>query len=137
MIINHSYGPLLHALPLSLADRTYTAPSTIRQEETLPLTGKSSVSIEESDRDPKAKQKSLDASTKAKAESEDEYGFAHPAISRPQRTVWLPKDTLGLGGEEVRACIDAGVDASTKDAAMNEKGKVDISGAPPGLIREE
>jgi len=135
LIINHSYGPLLHALPLSLADKTYTAPTTHQAsgEETLPLTGKSSTSIEESERAPKAKEKSLE---KAKVD-EEEYGFAHPAVSRPQRTVWLPKDTLGLGQDEVRACADVGVDASTKNAVMNDKGKVDISGGPPDLIREE
>jgi calcium permeable stress-gated cation channel len=141
LIINHSYGPLLHALPLSLADKTYKSPSIPHQdvgEEASPLTGKSSTSIEESDREPKPTDKApapLDTSSKAK--TEDDYGFAHPAISRPQRTVWLPKDTLGLGDEEVTACRDAGVDVSSKDAMMDGTGKVDISGGPPDLIREE
>jgi hypothetical protein len=136
MIINHSYGPLLHALPLSLADKTYQAPISHQEtrEESSPLTGKSRASIEESERAPKAKDELLDASAKVK--TEDDYGFAHPAASRPQRTVWLPKDTLGLGEEEVRACNDVGVDASVKDAVMNEKGKVDINGMPPDAIRE-
>ncbi|KAF8221509.1 DUF221-domain-containing protein [Tricholoma matsutake] len=141
IILNHSYGPLLHALPLSLADKTYTSTSiTYKQvgEEAAPLTGKSSASIEESEREPKAKDKSpASRDALAKAKTEDDYGFAHPAVSRPQRTVWLPKDTLGLGEEEVVACMDAGVDASVKDAVMNEKGKVDIIGVPPDLIRED
>ncbi|KAF8656315.1 hypothetical protein AX16_002617 [Volvariella volvacea WC 439] len=32
-IINNSYGPLLHALPLSLADKTYTAPPLPKEEK--------------------------------------------------------------------------------------------------------
>lgn len=71
-----------------------------------------------------------------KTKSEDDYGFAHPAISHPQPTVWLPKDTLGLGEEEARACTEFGVEASTKDAFMNEKGKVDITGVPPDMVWE-
>jgi calcium permeable stress-gated cation channel len=141
IIINHSYGPLLHALPLSLADKTYKSPSIAQQdvgEEAAPLTGKSSMSIEEPDRELKPKDKApASPDALAKAKTEDDYGFAHPATSRPQRTVWLPKDTLGLGAEEVRACRDAGVEASMKDAVMNEKGKVDISGVPPDVISEE
>lgn len=67
---------------------------------------------------------------------EDEYGFAHPAISRPQRTIWIPKDHLGLGEEEVAGCREAGVEASDRNASLSEKGKVDISGAPPDEVVE-
>ncbi|KAF5381309.1 hypothetical protein D9615_008319 [Tricholomella constricta] len=69
--------------------------------------------------------------------TEEEYGLAHPAASRPQRTVWLPRDTLGLAEEEERGCRQAGVDVSIQDAQMNGTGKVDISGSPPDLIKEE
>jgi hypothetical protein len=51
--------------------------------------------------------------------------------------VWLPKDTLGIAEEEVTACKESGVDASLKNTVMNEKGKVDVTGAPPDLIPEE
>ena len=61
------------------------------------------------------------------------YGFAHLALSRSQRTVWIPQDTLGLAGEEERACREAGVSVSTRNAAMDEKGKVSISGVPPDV----
>jgi calcium permeable stress-gated cation channel len=71
-----------------------------------------------------------------KPTAEDEYGFTHPAISRPQRTVWLPKDQLGLADEEIAANKEMGVDSSHKDAHMNEKGKVDISGPPPDEVVE-
>jgi len=62
------------------------------------------------------------------------YGFVHPAVSQPQRTVWLPRDSLGLAEEEEKACQEAGVDASVgPDAVMNEKGKVDVTGPPPDI----
>jgi hypothetical protein len=67
---------------------------------------------------------------------EEEYGFAHPAASRPQRIVWLPLDPLGLVKEEVKANREAGVDVAAQDAVMNEKGKVDILGPPPDAIQE-
>jgi len=68
----------------------------------------------------------------------DYYGFSHPAASRPQRTVWIPKDHLGLSEEEERACWDKGIDISTKDAEMNEKGEVELTGdsQPPDMVRE-
>lgn len=60
------------------------------------------------------------------------YGFAHPAASRPQRTVWIPTDELGLSQREVEETRKAGVDVSSRDTVMNHKGNVDVSGAPPG-----
>ena len=78
---------------------------------------------------------------KKKADSqgmtEADYGFSHPAASRPQRTVWIPRDTLGLSKDEVEGCRAAGVDAECRDAEMNEKGKVDVSGSPPDEVRQE
>ncbi len=71
---------------------------------------------------------------------EAEYGFAHPAASRPQRIVWLPlaQGSAGLlSKSEAKECHEAGVTVSLVDAEMNEKGKVDISGPPPDLVREE
>lgn len=60
------------------------------------------------------------------------YGFAHPAASRPQQTIWIPTDELGLSRREVEDTRKAGVDVSSRDAMMNHKGKVDVSGVPPG-----
>ncbi|KAF5381347.1 hypothetical protein D9615_008345 [Tricholomella constricta] len=137
IIINNSYGPLLHALPLSLKDKTYTDTPTIQQqpsiEETTPLAGKGK-SIEASPRDVRDP---AGPNSTTKAKTDEEYGFAHPAASRPQRTVWLPRDTLGLAEEEERGCREAGVDVSIQDAQMNGVGKVDITGSPPDLIKEE
>ncbi|KNZ78034.1 hypothetical protein J132_02678 [Termitomyces sp. J132] len=133
-IINNSYGPLLKLLPLSIKDRTWAnqPPAT----EPAPSTdNKNRVSVLE---EPVPEKNQGGAcSQPLQPKSIDEYGFAHPAVSRPQRTVWLPKDMLGLAEEEERACKDAGVDASYENAHMNEKGNVDISGGPPDEFDEE
>ncbi|KAG6826743.1 hypothetical protein H0H92_014616 [Tricholoma furcatifolium] len=123
IIINNSYGPLLNSLPLSIKDRNLGDV----EPETAPL-------VEESE-----KEKEGTSANPPPAESKEfeDYGFAHPAVSRPQRTVWIPKDALGLVEEELVACGEAGIDASSQDAAMNENGKVDISGAPPDEERED
>lgn len=183
LMINNSYGPLLHALPLSLADKTYSASA---QEAATsedghgpdngPAAGsgtgvmlgagasraeprrRSTAASEDTDNRryhtpaasehdhgengaPAGETESTKAPASIKvvsqATEEEEYGFEHPAASRPQRTVWIPKDVLGLGEEEERACLEAGVDVSLKDATMNEAGKVDISGGPPDLRVEE
>ncbi|KAI0739087.1 DUF221-domain-containing protein [Daedaleopsis nitida] len=57
--------------------------------------------------------------------------FYHPASVEPAPVVWIPRDPLGLGEDEERACRAAGVDVSTQDAVMDGKGHVDISGPPP------
>ncbi|KAG6840700.1 hypothetical protein C0991_005003 [Blastosporella zonata] len=127
IIINNSYGPLLNSLPLSIKDRTWGAQPAA---ETQPLiTDKVDISEDEKKDGPSH----VEA---IEPKEPEDYGFAHPAASRPQRTVWLPKDSFGLAEEEERACKEAGVDASTDDAQINEKGKVDISGAPPNEDEE-
>ena len=57
--------------------------------------------------------------------------FYHPASVEPAPIIWIPRDPLGLGEAEERACREAGVAVSTKDAVMDGKGHVDISGPPP------
>ncbi|CAK5261869.1 unnamed protein product [Mycena citricolor] len=133
LFINNSYGPLLHALPLSLADKMYAGGAPVDRAET----SKAGEAHEMMETKRPEESQGLTEDTKNRAHrlrSEDEYGFSHPAASRPQRVVWFPRDPLGLAAEEEQACNAAGVNASTKDAEMNEKGKVDISGAPPDLL---
>ncbi|KAJ7754438.1 hypothetical protein B0H16DRAFT_744297 [Mycena metata] len=152
MLINNSYGPLTHALPLSLADKTFSAAPSNRaatfngpsgpetHEMSEPRTQadkKGAAGVHENPNDEEyegLRDEQKADHREARIKSEEEYGFAHPAASRPQRIVWFPRDRLGLAAEEERACEEAGVHASTKDAEMSEKGKVDISGAPPDLV---
>ncbi|KDQ31952.1 hypothetical protein PLEOSDRAFT_1074367 [Pleurotus ostreatus PC15] len=148
IMINQSYGPLLHHLPLTLADKTYNATASLNDESdagsTAPVTGtekQNAITTEDvRDEDIKAdiskKERGMEKSD-SRGLTEEDYGFSHPAATRPQRTIWIPQDTLGLGEEEVAGCRDAGVDADCTDAQMNEKGKVDISGSPPDQIKEE
>ncbi|TCD70733.1 hypothetical protein EIP91_002109 [Steccherinum ochraceum] len=57
--------------------------------------------------------------------------FYHPASVDSQPTVWIPRDELGLGEEEERACKENGVDATTQGAVMDAKGHVEIESGPP------
>lgn len=152
LLMNNSFGPLKHALPLSLADKTFSSAPVERadtvaaarngggsevHEMTSPKSAKRSSSLHEHDENEEYEGLTDQQKTSnrvARIKSEEEYGFAHPAASRPQRIVWFPRDRLGLAEEEERGCREAGVDCSVKDAEMNEKGKVDISGAPPDLV---
>ena len=58
--------------------------------------------------------------------------FTHPAAVEPQRVVWLPRDPLGLAQAEEKDLRNAGVEVSTENAEMNEKGHVELRGPPPG-----
>jgi hypothetical protein len=153
IIINNSYGPLMHALPLSLADKTWGAetPESRSNGDSMEMARQSPQgqgvrpSTDDDDRHILAhqnKQTMLQGDSKhpapARGDNADfeDYGFAHPAVSRPQRVVWLPRDANGLVEEEEKACLEAGVQASTKHAVMNEKGKVDVDGSPPDEVEE-
>lgn len=138
----------MFALPLSLQDKTYTAEGDEKEEDTIP-TRDNQQDLEAGgpqDHDELAKQGLVSespaieekkrAEVAQKVKTEEDYGFAHPAASRPQRTIWLPRDELGLVTEEERACAEAGVDVSDKNAQMDAKGKVDIVGGPPDMVGE-
>lgn len=112
---------------MTLKDKTYAGPNSAEESA-----DKKTASIIEEDVETPPETTSTDVAAK----EEESYGFAHPAVSRPQRSIWLPDDVHGLAEKEVKACIEAGVIVSTNNASMNEKGKVDISGGPPDLIGE-
>ena len=100
---------------MSLQDKTYSPPTDKTREES---------------------EKIAKHATEAQVEEEEEsYGFAHPSISRPQRIVWIPQDTLGLTKEEESGCKEAGVRVSHVNAEMDETGKVEINDSgPPDMI---
>ncbi|KAF8962613.1 hypothetical protein BDZ97DRAFT_1824617 [Flammula alnicola] len=112
MIINNSYGPLLTALPLSLQ----IAPAPSQSAPAAPAPHEAEEGL-------RSAQRRADL---AAEHDEESYGYAHPAASRPQRTVWIPRDTLGL------VC---GVVVGDRHAVMDESGKVDVSGGPPDMIQ--
>nr|XP_019042928.1 hypothetical protein I302_08637 [Kwoniella bestiolae CBS 10118]OCF21858.1 hypothetical protein I302_08637 [Kwoniella bestiolae CBS 10118] len=61
----------------------------------------------------------------------DPKAFFHPATKEPQRIVWLPEDELGLCKAEIDRNEKEGIKSSSRNAWLNEKGKVQISGPPP------
>lgn len=156
-IMNNSYGPLLQALPLTLQNRTYSAedttepssstspkhnvsgvnPSSIHHEAPSSHTdsskGKQALIEEEEDdgNTPPPTNPATDDDKDAELES---FGFAHPAISHPQRIVWIPHDALGLGEKEIAENNKAGIRVSDTNATMDLTGKVDVSGNPPDFL---
>lgn len=60
-------------------------------------------------------------------EDVDEHAFDHPSTYKPAPCVWVPKDTLGLSDIILNELREAGVDASSQGAAMNEKARVKVS----------
>ncbi|KAJ3734584.1 hypothetical protein DFJ43DRAFT_1063453 [Lentinula guzmanii] len=163
MVINNMYTPLKHALPLSMVEKMHheempapneqgTSSSRAKNEtDRLETKGVRGASVDDdrlklqssSNENDIERQSNGDDSIQPTPDrptprAEDSYGFAHPAASRPQRTVWIPKDQLGLAVEEEKACRERGIDVSTKDAEMNEKGKVNLTGdgQPPDLVVE-
>lgn len=121
---------------MSLQDRTYNSPSVepSGKARAYPSAVDESSRLSVSSESEKLTERAHKASDIAAQEEEESYGFAHPAASRPQRIVWIPKDTLGLIGQEVRACKEAGVRVSHVRAVMDETGKVGIDGGPPDMI---
>jgi hypothetical protein len=142
IMINDSYGPLLHSLPLSLADRVgVDLPKEDIVVDSTNGQGRHSEDPEaQSPTSFKGKGPAEDEEHKEEEEKEEaniesnapvDYGFAHPAASRPQRTIWIAQDTLGLTAEETAAMREMGIAVSSADAEMDGKGNVSIQGPPP------
>ncbi|KIY47384.1 DUF221-domain-containing protein, partial [Fistulina hepatica ATCC 64428] len=163
LLMNGSYGPLINALPLTLKNKTYgynEAQGSTPESAGRAFTRDSDDQSPADEADASIKMKDYvsarntslgsaannersddDAPLRAAAvhrppPAEDEYGFAHPAASRPQPTIWIPRDEYGLYRAEEQACLDESVDASSEGAEMSKSGKVDISAPPPDLYRE-
>jgi len=96
--------------------------------------------IEEEQRNKQDGSKNAMTTLALQDEEEQNYGFYHPAASRPQRTVWIPEDEFGVSQREEKACKEAGVRVSSTNGYVRivnrEKGKVkvDVKGGPPDLI---
>lgn len=204
-ILNHSYAPLIVALPLSLKDRVGAGVSVqevekdvdeVDESQTQSKERKSGEIVRKTVNTPAALEAGQgiheerredgeegpvtivrEANTSGEAQKQDKaiadekehaeqnevekYGFAHPATSRPQRTVWIPHFTThelhdphtsdkdqdkkvdeevvdfiaalkGMSVRETQACREAGVDAREEGAKMDGKGKIVVSAPPPG-----
>ncbi|KAG9079250.1 hypothetical protein FRC06_007862, partial [Ceratobasidium sp. 370] len=58
--------------------------------------------------------------------------FTHPAAIEPQQIIWLPRDPLGLAEAEAAELKAEGIEVSTENAVIDEKGHVELRGPPPG-----
>lgn len=151
LLIVNSYGPLKSALPLTLADKTYDAsqldqskededavPETPKKPLPGPYTSQDAADVE----DGGVRSVPVEATPKDEEAEEDEdlhdfniegpKDFNHPASVDTQRVIWIPDDELGLGKAEVGDMERRGIQASLEKAEMNEKGKIKITGPPPG-----
>jgi len=155
MVIVNSYSPLKSALPLSLADKTYGADDSNQSEEDLgedlepkpELSGKS-ISEPRTSQDAAyaehggLKPTPIEGKPKDEEAEEDEElhdftidgpkDFNHPASVDTQRIIWVPEDDLGLGKAEVEDMMKRRIQGSLEKAEMDEKGKIKITGPPPG-----
>jgi len=141
MIVNHSYGPLLYALPLSLKDKTYSPVGGVTDNteseagssgENLEQGQNADIEADDAQCSSPSKDKSRASENRVAAgerNEETDFGYAHPAISVPQRTIWIPRDALGMSEEEVRGCKEMGLSVSVEGATMNVMGKVDVPSA--------
>jgi len=64
-------------------------------------------------------------------QKEEPADFNHPALQE-QQIVWFPQDTLGVADAEVAELSKSQIKAATTNAGMDEKGKITITGHPPG-----
>ncbi|KAI9567493.1 hypothetical protein HD554DRAFT_2314817 [Boletus coccyginus] len=181
IVINDSYDPLISALPLSIADKTYKSEgppeadigrkSDEKRRNIIDTTVSASPAEPRPSQSPTQesfvqtqtpihhsssgshrsqsliqRKRTTDSSPDSEpdtylddlhfarhADGAVDYGFAHPALARPQRVVWIPEDMFGLGNEEVQMNEGSGVLATTAGASMNAGGKVVVHAAPIDL----
>lgn len=147
-MINDSYGPLVRALPLSLADKTHRPEEEPEVDNGRRSDDKRHEAVDSalgaSSSDPRFSQSPISPDSKSGVYFDDlffsqytdgtvDYGFAHPALARPQRVVWIPDDTTGLGREEAQTNEASGVLTTTTGASMDEAGHVEVTAPPVDL----
>ncbi|KAJ7590920.1 hypothetical protein C8J56DRAFT_546760 [Mycena floridula] len=135
MIMSNSYDPLMHALPLTLADKMHVTEEVPVVD---PVGAPSNAHGEDLELAPVNSGTRLQGMEAEHLKEEREgSGFAHPAIvANSQRTVWIPTDKLGWAAEEEQATREAGVHVVTgHGATLNDKGTVEVDEGPgiPGL----
>lgn len=139
-MLNNSYGPLIDSLPLSLAGKGTEGSPAVPQAPTSdnPASADSDNTKSETRghvADAKAQagvnEYSATAAS-ARGQSSSARYFAHPASVEAQRIVWIPRDPLGLAESEVSEIVAQGIGVSMAGAEMDEQGRVDVDGPPPG-----
>jgi len=146
-----SYGPLIKALPLTLAESSYNrvepeVPSTADAPKPHPSSSENAKGIDYEDFSmhashqpvgegaPPLRDGANGTSLKESSPSllmklikgEGAADFRHPATVEEQRAIWLPKDLLGLVKEVERGLDSHDVLHTTEYAEMDAKGHVDV-----------
>lgn len=146
--IRNAYGPLNKALPLTLADSSYSrvepeVPATPDAPKSIPPGSEAAKGIDYANVQvsapasrPPASQRPLSEGVSSTGSPLDleklVYGkaptdFRHPATVNEQRIIWLPKDPLGLV-EEIEQDLDSqDISHTTEGAEMGADGTVDVT----------
>lgn len=64
-------------------------------------------------------------------ENDDPDAFFAPATKEPQPVIWIPEDPYGLAATEVAANMALEIQSTYRDAYMDNKGRIKITGPPP------
>ncbi|KAL5522727.1 hypothetical protein ACEPAG_8745 [Sanghuangporus baumii] len=117
--LNRAYNPLIRALPLTRADDSYK-----EIEASIKSFSDERLGLDQLQRTGSYDLKKHDQPT----------DFYHPATAEPIRAIWIPQDSLriGIAESEVRTNKKAGISSGCRNAKMNEKGRVEVFGHPPG-----
>ncbi|KZT25738.1 DUF221-domain-containing protein [Neolentinus lepideus HHB14362 ss-1] len=145
--IDNSYGPLIEALPLTLVDKTFSMPppeddARVRKSSGASVREKRAGSMSSSRRgmpngeeppSPTSQYDAHEAELRREPVQQDDgpKEFDHPAAVEPQRTIWMPRDEMGLGEAEAAADRERGIDVSMEGAVMDGQGHVDVTAPPP------
>lgn len=142
LVINNSFAPLIHPLPLTYARRSHVSSlggdssddEFIRPENNGNEEKDRKLSMGSEGRKPIVDNAPGPSVAVEGKRNEGPTDFTHPAAVEPQRIVWLPDDQLGMAATEVADLRERGIEASTENATFTPKGHTEISGHPPGMI---
>lgn len=147
--INSSYGPLIKALPLTLADKSYNRveseePTSSSAPRPHPSSSDNLKDIDYADisaqlhineeglpqHDEANEKESYPSQLMKMVKGEGAADFRHPATVEEQRVIWLPEDPFGLVKEIERDLDSHDILHSTESAKMDAKGHVDVDLVP-------
>ncbi|CAE6528316.1 unnamed protein product [Rhizoctonia solani] len=153
-VINDSYNTLLYPLPLTLAHKSHGMlrehhssqdDEAVPDEDELHERDFGRQSSSDSAARPLTKNgEPLTAEQQAKLDklkngpsmrqgkhNDGPKDFTHPAAFEPQRVVWILRDPLGVAEAEEHGLKSHGIEVSTENAVIDEKGHVELTGPPP------
>jgi len=140
MVINNSFEPLIHSLPLTYVRRGHGSYGDDESEESeyvhngIEKDGKLTMASE--GKKPAVEEGAGPSVAVEGKRNEGPTDFTHPAACEAQRVVWIPEDELGLALSEVADMREHGVQGGTENAKLDTNGQTEVEGHPPGMIVE-